>query len=514
MSRVVLFFFALACALTTAPTVAAAPQPHAGFLVPDDASASGWKVVASAPAQGEFYPNLMARASGARPNDPYYPYQLQLSVHNASAAWGRQENARGVVVAVLDTGIAYEDWEDETGSYVLIPDLDGVSFQPGYDFVNDDHHPNDDNHHGTFMAGLIAQSTNNGIGTAALAHGATLLPVKVLDADGVGTLQTIVDGIRFAADAGADVILLSFTFPAGVDPGPPLHAALEYAASRDIILVGASGNDGQPVVSYPAASPHCLAVGAVRTSETGPVRAAYSNWGTAIDVMAFGGDGADRNGDGVPDSPLAQTFLDKTPTDPSYYLMSGTSSAAATVAGAAALLLSNGSSPIEAMDALLASAVDLEDHGFDPQTGFGLVEPSLALAAVASEPPRLDQYDADIHVTVQFAGDNKARLVAETAVRTDNGEPANKVRVYAHFDGVFSGMQGDARTNKQGRAVIRSEWISLQGMDPSTWVMGEDIAISLDRIIVSENPFDAGATAPLDPYPGSNIIIDIPIKGR
>ena len=118
---------------------------------------------------------------------------------------GRGCSGEGVAAAVIDTGIAYEDY----GEFRQVPDLKGAKFAPGYDFVNDTDHPDDDNGHGTHVAGTIAQVTNNGEGVAGVAPKAVLMPIKVLDADGFGQSPDIADAIHWAADHGAQVINMS-----------------------------------------------------------------------------------------------------------------------------------------------------------------------------------------------------------------------------------------------------------------------------------------------------------------
>ncbi len=156
-------------------------------------------------------PNLVRRAL-MTPNDPYYSYQWHLQAGagiNVGPAWDVSTGS-GVVVAVIDTGIAYESYTERVGhvrkSYYQAPDLAGATFVAGYDFINNDTHPNDDNSHGTHVAGTIAQSTDNALGVAGVAFGASLMPVKVLDADGYGTDAGVADGIYFAANNGAAVI--------------------------------------------------------------------------------------------------------------------------------------------------------------------------------------------------------------------------------------------------------------------------------------------------------------------
>ena len=151
-------------------------------------------------------PNYIARASTLLPNDPGFYFQWNLAGPtsiNMPDAWeyarGRgAPGGRGAVVAVLDTGVAYERF----GRFRRAPDLN--RFARGYDFVGSDRHPNDLNGHGTHVAGTIAQSTNNGIGAAGIAYRAKIMPIRVLDAVGEGDTVAISRGIRFAAKRKVD----------------------------------------------------------------------------------------------------------------------------------------------------------------------------------------------------------------------------------------------------------------------------------------------------------------------
>ena len=119
---------------------------------------------------------------------------------------------RGVVVAILDTGIAYRNWQNFKES----PDLKGTRFVRPYDFVSNNRYPLDQNGHGTFVASTIAEATNNGFGLTGLAYGASIMPVRILDSSGLGDAATISRGIRYAANQGAKVINLSLEFDLGV----------------------------------------------------------------------------------------------------------------------------------------------------------------------------------------------------------------------------------------------------------------------------------------------------------
>ena len=311
------------------------------------------------------------------PNDPYYsPYQWNFD-NSVNGGVGAEEaweiaTGTGVIVAVIDTGVAYEDYS----IYRRAPDLADTSFTAGYDFVNNDTHPNDDNSHGTHVAGTIAETTGNGVGVAGLAYGATLMPIKVLDRYGSGSYSDVADGIRFAADNGAKVINLSL---GGGAPATYLEEALAYAYNKGVTIVAAAGNDGKNSLSYPAAyNNYVIAVGATRYDRA---RSSYSNYGTGLDIVAPGGDtSVDQNGDGYGDGILQQTF-GSTPGSFGYYFFQGTSMATPHVAAGAALVISRGAAdtPAEVRSALESSATDLGATGYDTGYGFGLLNAAAAL---------------------------------------------------------------------------------------------------------------------------------------
>jgi len=309
------------------------------------------------------------------PNDPGYPYQWHFPMIQMPDAW-EKSNGAGVTVAVVDTGVAYENYS----IYAQAPDLAGTAFVAGWDFANGDSHPNDDNGHGTHVAGTIAQTTNNDLGVAGIAYGAKIMPIKVLNDEGQGPDSDVADGIVWAVNHGAQVINLSL---GGPSPANVLADAVNYAYNHGVTVVAATGNDNSNV-GYPAAYEHCIAVGAVRYDET---RAWYSNYGPEIDVVAPGGDtDVDQNGDGYADGVLQQTFDPPDYTTFGYYFFQGTSMAAPHVAGVAALLIAHGNAttPDEVREALEHTAKDLGPAGWDPQYGHGLIQASDALDYNAS----------------------------------------------------------------------------------------------------------------------------------
>ncbi|NOZ67927.1 MAG: S8 family serine peptidase [Deferribacteres bacterium] len=350
-------------------------------------------------------PNYIAHAYWT-PNDPLFSYQWNFynpryGGINIKSAWAIQRGDPSVIVAVIDTGVAYENYTESTSSrggrgggrkssgitrkgggstgsvtaYYLAPDLANTNFVAGYDFVNDDAHPNDDEGHGTHVTGTIAQSTNNGIGVAGIAFNTSIMPVKVLDKNGSGTYADIAEGIYFAANNGADVINMSL---GGPSPSTTLEEALAYAYNKGVTIVAAAGNDGSDVIGYPAAyDAYVIAVGATRYDET---LSYYSNYGPSLDIVAPGGDTkVDQNGDGYVDGILQQTFGSST-DDWGYFYYQGTSMATPHVAGVAALLIANGiTGPDNVREALQSTAKDLGPAGWDPTYGWGRVDAAAAL---------------------------------------------------------------------------------------------------------------------------------------
>jgi len=336
------------------------------------------------------------------PNDPYYYLQWHLDNPeyggiNMESAWDLSTGT-GVVVAVLDTGVAYENYDqDGDGSYDywLAPDLANTTFAPGYDFINNDSHPNDDESHGTHVTGTIAQSTNNNLGVSGVTFDASIMPVKVLDAGGGGTAFTVADGIYFAADNGADVINMSLAWPwflGGMyDPGPVVHDAVIYAYyNKGVTIVAAAGNDSKNQVAYPAAYEECIAVGATQYDEA---LAPYTNRGTALELTAPGGNlNLDQNEDGFGDGVLQQTFNPYTgnPSQFGYWFFQGTSMASPHVAGVAALVIAAGvSGPDNVRQVLRSTAEDHYLPGWDSQYGWGIVDAYAALSSIGppNEPP-------------------------------------------------------------------------------------------------------------------------------
>jgi serine protease len=313
---------------------------------------------------------------------------------NAPQAWSNlaadgAPGGRGVVVAVLDTGVAYAD----RGPFRRSPDLSRFGFVGGYDFIDHNHFPNDRNGHGTFVAGTIAEATNNHYGVTGLAFASRIMPVRVLDSQGEGEASTIAEGVRYAVKHGANVINLSLEFSSNVTASdiPELIDALRYARRRGVLVVAAAGNEAHTAIAYPARAPSVIAVGA--TTEHGCL-ADYSNDGSGLTIAAPGG-GADANLPGDPNChpelPAGRDVFQVTFTGastrrfglPSGY--EGTSMAAPHVSATAALIIASGvigrhPTPAQITARLRATARKLGGGGDESLYGAGLVDAAAATA--------------------------------------------------------------------------------------------------------------------------------------
>ncbi|MGA2164952.1 MAG: S8 family serine peptidase [Solirubrobacteraceae bacterium] len=294
---------------------------------------------------------------------------------------------RGVVVAVLDTGVAYAN----RGPFRMSPDFYRYQFVAGWDFVAHNRYPNDRNGHGTDVAGTIAEATNNGKGLTGLAYGVRIMPVRVLNAEGNGDAATIAKGVRYAVNHGARVINLSLEFPNGITASdiPELISALRYAHRHRVVVAAAAGNEAHSAAAFPARAPNVIAVGA--STEHGCL-ASYSNFGTGVTLVAPGG-GPDANLPGDPNCnpDLASgrdvfqvTFLGVSPRVfgiPGGY--EGTSMATPHVAATAAMIIASGvlgrhPTPAQVEARLIATARPLGGPSDSRLYGAGLLDATAA----------------------------------------------------------------------------------------------------------------------------------------
>jgi serine protease len=282
-----------------------------------------------------------------------YSQQWHMQRAGAERAW-EYACGEGVTVAVVDTGIACETY----GPFNKGSDLATTACVPGWNVVAKNEHANDDQGHGTHVAGTIAQTTNNGVGVAGLAHCAKLMPVKVLSKGGWGTMADVAEGIRWAADHGAQVINLSL---GSSSRSKVVENAVTHAYNKGVVVVAAAGNSGKSV-GFPAAYHGAIAVSATDKNDA---IAWFSSRGPEVAIGA--------PGVGVTQQTICENGKNKCEI---WGVFNGTSMASPHVAGAAALLVGQGITDPDAVRAQLqATATPKEDKNL---FGAGILEAGKA----------------------------------------------------------------------------------------------------------------------------------------
>ncbi|MBI4699640.1 MAG: S8 family serine peptidase, partial [Deltaproteobacteria bacterium] len=396
------------------------------------------------------------------------PSLWHLAALRMDKAWDKQPTCAPVVVALLDTGLT----TDPNGQ-ALAPGLDGVEVLPGYDFVNLDSRPDDDNGHGTLLASILASKS----GILGVAPGVTLLPVKVLDANRLGGESALAAGIDFAVEAGAHVISMSLAFPAGFVPSAELGRAVQRAERAGVVMLGAAGNNGAAEIAYPAAFGEVVAVGAGRLVEkVKPVvlgkngkleagksvakaigRAEYSARGAPLDLLGPGGSMQhDLDGDGLPDAVPGVSFSSEAPGQYGIYLVTGTSPATVQLAGVAALLLAAGAPAADVRAVLQAGATDLPNPGFDTFTGAGMADAARSVARAShGHTPVVPARFVNPVVTLAEDSAGRRHALAFVELVDAQSQPVGGATVLGHFRGPVV-HDVSAVTDAQGRALVAS----------------------------------------------------------
>lgn len=284
-------------------------------------------------------PNYHVSALSA---DPLYEKQWNLKHFKMEEVW-KKSTGKGVIVAVIDTGVSTN-----------LKDLSASKLVKGYNFVARNDKFEDDQGHGSHVAGTIAQDTNNNIGVAGIAYDAKIMPLKVLDSSGRGNIMDIAEAIVYAVDNGANVINMSL---GGGGFSQVLKDACDYAVEKNVIVVAAAGNDNRRFSSYPGRYDSVISVA---SAGPGLERAFYSNYGEGVDVIAPGGETRSDVSGGVLQN--APDFLsEKYPGfikegNSFFYYFQGTSMASPHVAGVSALLYQMGVKEPERMRQLLMAS--------------------------------------------------------------------------------------------------------------------------------------------------------------
>lgn len=292
-------------------------------------------------------PNYLYLQNETGPNDLLYQeqYQWNLPVIRTEVGWDVTRGKEDITIAIVDTGIDLNH-----------PDLKN-RLTEGYNVIENNNYPDDDNGHGTHVAGIIASETNNEQGVAGITWFNKIMPIKAMEAEGYGTTFDIAKGIIWATDHGADVINLSL---GNYQPSSLMKQAVDYAYKKNVVMIVAAGNDNSKQPSYPASYPQVLAVSAVDPQGK---RASFSNYGDYIDVTA-------------PGVQIPSTYFNQ-----QYAALSGTSMAAPHVAGLAGLIRSANPnlSNKQVMNIIKSTAYDLGTKGNDIEFGRGLIDVRKAL---------------------------------------------------------------------------------------------------------------------------------------
>ena len=281
------------------------------------------------------------------PNDEYYSYQYAHDILNIPEAWTVTTGSDSVVVAVLDTGIMrnHEDFSTTT----ILPGQTYINGGSGYCVY-------DAQGHGTMVSGVIAAVSDNGIGVSGICKDVAIMPMQIFNEDGETEESAIISAIYDSADAGADVISMSFSGP----NFSGLSTAVQYAYNKNCILVAAAGNDGYETRKYPSVMPEVICVGSVGESSTW---SDFSTYNSDMDLAA-------------PGERIATTTFDG-----DYGAPDGTSFSCPEVAAIAALArtISPDLSPAEFIELAKSTAVDVYPTGFDKKTGYGIIDAEMLL---------------------------------------------------------------------------------------------------------------------------------------
>ncbi len=299
-------------------------------------------------------------------NDPYENLQWALKKISAQAAWSITTGDSDIILAIVDTGIDYHH-----------PDLDANYVALGYDWVNDDSDPMDDNGHGTHCAGIVAAELNNSIGIAGVAQ-VRIMAEKGLCEYGWGWSNDLANAITHAVNQGAQII--SCSWGSGED-SELIHEAIRYAHESDVLIISSAGNDAWHLESYPAAYEEVIAVAATDRADE---PTSFTNYGDWIELSA-------------PGSNIFSTMPNS-----AYAYMGGTSMSTPYVAGVAALVWSRFPSmtPDQVRQHLLKTSNDLGELGFDVYYGYGRVNASTAVDKIWPESDILILGWQKKHVTV------------------------------------------------------------------------------------------------------------------
>ncbi|HWC15252.1 MAG TPA: S8 family serine peptidase [Actinomycetota bacterium] len=391
----------------------------------------------------------------ADPNDPLFADQWGMAKIQAPQAWQeRNATGHGINIAIVDSGVdlGHEDF--------YCPGK--LSILPGSDISVGDR-PQDDNGHGTHVAGIAAACTNNGKGVVGVAPDATIIPVRVFGESDLD--KAMADGIRFATDNRAHVINLSIgDIPPfshlGPDGYPMTEEAMAYARTNGVVIAAAAGNFVQPTCEYPSLSRNVICVVATDRDD---MRAWYTDLPVNVDrnaeglkmeavVAAPGGQGT------FCDEGIVSTYLrteSSTCYETGYDSLDGTSMASPHVAGIAALLydrIGGDRSKANAdtiVQTILETSDDLYTEGWDPIVGFGRVNALSAVRAVEAGP---EETQLEFTAESATAGDYSDDATFAARLTDSSGAPVEGAKLTFSIVGADETVEWVAETNERGVA--------------------------------------------------------------
>ncbi len=399
-------------------------------------------------------PAMLPPVAPVTVNDPYAnnaQFVYALSLMQVPMAWNYTMGSPEVIIAVVDSGVTLNH-----------PDLIGRIHSGGYDFVNKDNDPSDDQGHGTHVAGIIAATANNGIGSAGICPGCTILPVKVLDHNNSGSWFNVASGIVYAVDNGARVINLSL---GGQSAASIMQDAVNYALMKDVLVVAAAGNSRSDSPFYPAAFEGVVGVSGTNSRDE---RWGLSNFGSYVDLSA-------------PGFAVFSTYKDLANSYEGYTFMSGTSMASPQVVGLAGLLLSQDKSRTSAdlIRLMTSTAVDLGAAGWDAEFGHGRINVFAALRAEVPVPT------ADRRLSGIIWQDNNGNGLL------DLGEDLPVEAVNVHVWNESMGLVASVSTNVEG------VW-AVENLLPAVYEVRIEVSDRLRPLTSSSLQVDTTSTQQFD----------------
>ena len=397
---------------------------------------------------------------------------------------------RNVTIAIIDTGVAYENHTDDTGTYVQAPSLQHSPIVAPWDFVNDDAHPNDDHQHGTHIASIIAsRGTVEGV-----APGATLMPLKVLDSNNSGNELSLINAIHHAINNGADIINMSLSFHPDYPGSRALREALSAAAEAGVLVVAAAGNDGLRTTTWPGAHPDVYAVAANGWSGSSGWTVNnvpdYANRSSRVDILAPGGNlSVDDDGNGVMDGIVAETISPSDPTQIGLWAIAGSSQAAAIATATAAYPVAAGHAA-DMVPFVLGDASWSDSGATEHAQGLGaglLLADQAQWLSCSSNTTNVDpgRVHASVLPAISHTGPGLAAPLAHVKITDRQGAPLSGHRVHATLAGTTAGSLM-CETDVLGECqLLGPETATVDGAGtalPLQWSVTVDVVVELQSL--------------------------------